>query len=89
MVDTIAQALAEKDPANKVFYLKNAAEYKNKLADLDKRFKETLATAKQKTIIYGGILLSDILQNVTVLNMILLMKVFLLMRSRARKYLVN
>jgi len=54
ITDTIAQALAEKDPANKVFYLKNAAEYKNKLADLDKRFKETLATAKHKTIIYGG-----------------------------------
>ncbi|MFA4989071.1 MAG: metal ABC transporter substrate-binding protein [Candidatus Omnitrophota bacterium] len=54
MVDNIAGALAEKDPANKDFYLENAREYKTKLADLDRRFKETLATAKHKTIIYGG-----------------------------------
>jgi zinc transport system substrate-binding protein len=54
MVDTIAQALAEKDPANSSFYLKNAEEYKTKLVDLDRRFKETLSTAKYKTIIYGG-----------------------------------
>lgn len=54
MVDTIAKALVEKDPANKDFYLKNATEYKAKLDDLDKSFRETLATAKHKTIIYGG-----------------------------------
>lgn len=54
MVDTIAKALAAKDPANYNFYLKNAQEYKLKLADLDRRFRETLATAKHKTIIYGG-----------------------------------
>ncbi len=54
MVDNIAGALAEKDPANNDFYLENAREYKIKLADLDRRFKETLATAKHKTIIYGG-----------------------------------
>ena len=54
MADTIAQALVEKDPQNKDFYLKNALQYKNKLADLDKSFKQTLATAKHKTIIYGG-----------------------------------
>lgn len=54
MVDTIAKALAEKDPANSEFYLNNAKEYKLKLADLDRRFKETLSTAKHKTIIYGG-----------------------------------
>ncbi len=54
MVDTIAKALIEKDPANKDFYLKNATEYKANLADLDNRVKETLAGAKHKTIIYGG-----------------------------------
>jgi zinc transport system substrate-binding protein len=54
MVDTIARALAKKDPVNSDFYLKNAEEYKAKLADLDRRFKETLSTAKYKTIIYGG-----------------------------------
>ncbi len=54
MVDAIAKALAKKDPANGVFYLNNAKEYNVKLADLDKRFKETLSTAKHKTIIYAG-----------------------------------
>lgn len=54
ITDTIAQALAEKDSANKVFYLENAGEYKNKLAALDKKFKETLDSAKHKKIIYGG-----------------------------------
>lgn len=54
IADTIANALAEKDPANSEFYLNNAREYKVKLADLDRRFKETLSTAKHKTIIYAG-----------------------------------
>lgn len=54
MVDTIAKALCGKDSENKNFYMKNAEEYKNKLDGLDKRFKETLSTAKHKTIIYGG-----------------------------------
>lgn len=54
MVDTIAKALADKDPDNREFYLKNAEEYKIKLAEIDSRFKETLSTAKHKTIIYGG-----------------------------------
>lgn len=54
MVNTIAQTLAEKDPKNRAFYLNNAKEYNEKLADLDKRFKETLSTCKHKTIIYGG-----------------------------------
>jgi zinc transport system substrate-binding protein len=54
MVNTIAQAFAEKDPENSAFYLNNAKEYNAKLDDLDKRFKETLSTAKHKTIIYAG-----------------------------------
>ncbi len=54
MIDTIAKAFADKDPANSDFYFKNAEDYKAKLADLDRRFKETLATAEHKTIIYGG-----------------------------------
>lgn len=54
MADTIAKSLADKDSDNREFYLKNAKEYKMKLADLDRRFKETLSTAKHKTIIYGG-----------------------------------
>ncbi|MCG8684821.1 MAG: zinc ABC transporter substrate-binding protein [Desulfobacterales bacterium] len=54
MVDSIAQAFVEKDPANKDFYLNNAAALKAKMADLDERFRKTLSTAKHKTIIYGG-----------------------------------
>ena len=54
MVETIAGAFAGKDPANGAYYLKNAGEYNAKLADLDRRYKETLAKAKYKTIIYGG-----------------------------------
>lgn len=54
MADTIAKALAEKDPANGAFYMNNAQEYKLKLADLDRRFKETLSNCKHKTIMYGG-----------------------------------
>ena len=54
MVNTIAKALVQKDPANSTFYLDNAKEYNAKLIALDQRFKETLSTAKYKTIIYGG-----------------------------------
>jgi zinc transport system substrate-binding protein len=54
IVDTIAEAFAEKDPARREFYLKNAGRYKTELAGLDRRFKETLATAKSRKIIYGG-----------------------------------
>jgi ABC-type Zn uptake system ZnuABC Zn-binding protein ZnuA len=54
MVDNIAEAFAAKDPANSAFYRNNAKEYNAKLADLDRRFRETLSTAKHKTIIYGG-----------------------------------
>jgi zinc transport system substrate-binding protein len=54
MVDTIAEALAQKDPENKDYYLNNAKEYNAKLAALDARFLKTLANCKQDTIIYGG-----------------------------------
>ncbi|MBU4304284.1 MAG: zinc ABC transporter substrate-binding protein [Candidatus Omnitrophica bacterium] len=54
MVDTIAAALAQKDPGNRGFYLNNAKEYKVKLAGLDSRFKSTLSTVKHKTLIHAG-----------------------------------
>ncbi len=54
MVDTIAKALAQKDPFDSEYYLNNAKEYNAKLANLDARFKSTLSTCKHKTIIYGG-----------------------------------
>ncbi len=54
MVDSIASALAAKDPSNKDYYLKNAESLKRSLADLDASFKKSLATAKRREIIYGG-----------------------------------
>ena len=54
MVDTIAKALSEKDPANDLFYQKNATEYKNKLAQLDNQYRSELAKCSNKEIVYGG-----------------------------------
>jgi zinc transport system substrate-binding protein len=54
MVDSIAKALTEKDPANADFYQKNATEYKNKLAQLDNQYKTALTKCESKEIVYGG-----------------------------------
>ena len=54
MVQTIAEAMAQKDPSNKDFYLNNAGHYKARLADLDARLKAALSTCKIKTIVYAG-----------------------------------
>lgn len=54
MVDTIAEGFAAKDPPNREFYLKNAAVYNAKLDDLDRGYRETLATCQKKVIIHGG-----------------------------------
>jgi zinc transport system substrate-binding protein len=54
MVDSIVKALSEKDPTNANFYQKNADEYKNKLAQLDNRYKSGLTKCESKEIVYGG-----------------------------------
>jgi zinc transport system substrate-binding protein len=54
MVQTIADAFADKDPDNKDFYLKNANEYNTKLIHLDRHFKDTFLSCRHKTLIYGG-----------------------------------
>ena len=54
MVDTIAASFASKDPTHKDAYLKNASAYKAKLDDLDRRYRQTLATCEKKVIIHGG-----------------------------------
>jgi len=54
MVDTIAAALAERDPANRAVYLANAAAYRAKLADLDGRYRTGLATCATRTVLHGG-----------------------------------
>lgn len=54
MVDNIAAGLAAKDPANKAFYASNAAEYKKKLAELDQKYRETLAHCEKRVLLHGG-----------------------------------
>lgn len=54
MVDTMAAGFVTKDPANRDFYLKNASRYKAKLDDLDRRYRQAMATCDKKVIIHGG-----------------------------------
>ncbi|MGI9461967.1 MAG: metal ABC transporter solute-binding protein, Zn/Mn family [Alphaproteobacteria bacterium] len=54
MVKNIANGLAKADRKNKKFYYAQAKKYNKKLKKLDKRYKKTIATCKNKTIIYGG-----------------------------------
>jgi zinc transport system substrate-binding protein len=54
MVKNIAQAFQFKDSVNKDFYEQKANEYNNNLAELDSLYKTTLATCKNKKIVYGG-----------------------------------
>lgn len=54
MVDNIASALIKKDSRNSDYYLKNARDYKLKLAALDKRYRTELGGCKTKTILHAG-----------------------------------
>jgi len=54
MADNIATALVKIDPRNSDYYLKNAAEYKNKLAVLDNKFNTGLTGCKSRTILHAG-----------------------------------
>ena len=54
MVNTIVQAFQFKDTANKDFYERKANEYSNRLTELDSSYKTTLATCKDREIVYGG-----------------------------------
>lgn len=54
MVETIAAALAERDPANRAVYLANAVAYRAKLADLDERYRKGLAACATRTVLHGG-----------------------------------
>ncbi len=54
MVNNICEAMTKKDPQNKDFYLKNAADYNAKLSGLDEEYKTALAGCRQHTVIYGG-----------------------------------
>jgi len=54
IVDKIAAALAEADPTNQAFYLANAVEYKKALAELDMKYRSTLADCESRRVVYGG-----------------------------------
>ena len=54
MVDTIASHFIAKDTRNKDFYAKNADEYKKKLEDLDKKYKNTLSYCRNRVIVHAG-----------------------------------
>ncbi|MFA5184008.1 MAG: metal ABC transporter substrate-binding protein [Patescibacteria group bacterium] len=54
MVDNIAAALAEKDPANAEFYQNNALIYKDKLTAIDDDYRESLAGCRSRMVVYGG-----------------------------------
>ncbi|MEN6621769.1 MAG: zinc ABC transporter substrate-binding protein [Smithella sp.] len=54
MADNIAAALVKIDPRHSDYYLKNAADYKNKLAALDNKFRSGLTDCKSRTILHAG-----------------------------------
>jgi zinc transport system substrate-binding protein len=54
IIDNIVTTLIKKDPTNADFYQKNATEYKEKLTQLDNKFKSTLSNCEKKEIIYSG-----------------------------------
>jgi zinc transport system substrate-binding protein len=54
MVKNIARAFQEKDSANKEYYRQKADNYNGKLTELDVLYKTTLATCKDREIVYGG-----------------------------------
>lgn len=54
MVGNIAKAFQAQDPANREYYEQKAAAYDAGLSELDSAFKNTIATCKNKEIVYGG-----------------------------------
>ena len=54
MADNIAAALVKIDSRHSEYYLKNATQYKNKLAALDNKFRTGLTGCKSRTILHAG-----------------------------------
>jgi zinc transport system substrate-binding protein len=54
MVKNIAGSFQTKDSADSGYYQRRAADYSNKLTELDSSFRSTLSTCKNREIIYGG-----------------------------------
>lgn len=53
MVDCIADAFIQRDPANKEVYEANAAVLKNELKTLDAEFRRTVDNAARRTLVFG------------------------------------
>ena len=54
IVDNIADAFINKDPANSDYYKNNARAYKLQLAALDKKYRKELAGCKSNIILHAG-----------------------------------
>ncbi len=54
MVDNIARAFINKDPKNSETYKKNAAKYKLRLMELDRKYLTQLNHCKTRTILHAG-----------------------------------
>ncbi|HEX7503759.1 MAG TPA: metal ABC transporter substrate-binding protein [Syntrophales bacterium] len=54
MVDNIRDGLTRRDPSGRDVYEKNAAAYKEKLKDLDARYRAALQGCKVRSIVSGG-----------------------------------
>ncbi|MBF0254455.1 MAG: zinc ABC transporter substrate-binding protein, partial [Candidatus Omnitrophica bacterium] len=54
IVESIAAALIKADPSGADFYLQNASRLSDELADLDRRYRDTLSDCDSRTVIYAG-----------------------------------
>jgi zinc transport system substrate-binding protein len=54
MVNNIAEGMAEKDPANRSYYMERAASYGKKLVALDAKFRKGLSECRSHTFLHGG-----------------------------------
>ena len=53
LCDAIAESLGEADPGDAATYTANAADYKSKLAALDKSYREAVDAADIRTVLFG------------------------------------
>ncbi len=54
MIDNITKAFIRKDPKNSAFYEQNARDYKLRLIELDKKYREQLSNCRTRTILHAG-----------------------------------
>jgi zinc transport system substrate-binding protein len=54
IVEAIARAFAEKDPAHQSTYMKNGELYQGRMKDLDRKYATSLTTCRHRQMILGG-----------------------------------